>query len=180
MKYGSCTDMVMGLTPNETAHAEITVLRCSGQENYLDKCMTKVVVIGNFTTFTLFSSMSWINMSVLPGCDGSTICWSWAGGDSGGWRSSLWVIYRLFSSAERGCCWAGRLSWAWGSTGASRGPKSASRACSLRDGLWKQKQNMSSGMRTCRDSGNLKDVPEFAWKKVFSESHAAGESWKVL
>lgn len=103
--------------------------------------------------------------TVSPGCDGSSICWSWAGGDGGACRSSLWVIYRLFSSAERGCCWAGRLSWVCGSTGGSREPKSASRACILRDGLWKQKQNMSSGRQTCGDTGNLKDAPGVCLKE---------------
>lgn len=124
-------------------------------------------------------------LPLLPGGDGSSICWSWAGGDGGACRSSLWVTYRLFSSAERGCCWAGRLSWVCGSTDGSREPKSASRACILRDGLWKQKQNMSSGRQTCGHTGNLKDALGSAWKKVFSvsqllENPESPEGWSEL
>lgn len=47
----------------------------------------------------------------------------------------MWVKHGLCSSVQRGCCWAGRLSRAWGSVGAGRGPMSASRAWSLSEGL---------------------------------------------
>lgn len=127
----------------------------------------------------IFSVYQCFIITVLPACDDSSVCWSWAGGEGGRWRSSLWV--RLCSSVERGCCcWAGRLSWASGSPVGGRDPKSPSRACSLREGLWKQKQNIAS-----RDAdGQRQEKPErcvvVCVERVFSVSHAAWESCEVL
>lgn len=54
-----------------------------------------------------------------------------------------WKTRGSFFSSQKGCCWAGRSSGSWGSAGGGEDPNSESRAWSLRDGLWKQKQNMS-------------------------------------
>lgn len=94
----------------------------------------------------LFHCSSIVIVLVLPGGDESTVCCSWEGANG-----RLWVKFSLCDSLDRGCCWAGKLSWGSGSPDAKGGPKSASRACSFREGLWKQKQNIASRMQVGQD-----------------------------
>lgn len=110
----------------------------------------------------------------LPGCDESTEPCSWTGAEGGEWRSRLWFKCRLGSSVKAGLWWTGRLSWVCGSTGVGGEPRSASKACSLREGLWKQKQNMASGMQTGRDRRSQEEMLQIAWR-VFSDSRAPQE-----
>lgn len=102
--------------------------------------------------------------SVLLSCDESTVCWCWCWCWDGD-RARVW--FKWWPSEGKGCCRAGVSSWAGGSNESDEGLES--RAWSLREGVWKQKQNIVRTGKWLTRSGKGAQLAVFGSSRELQE-----------